>query len=265
MSGVRRLSERAEIRPWLERERPWAIYALGDLEPGMFEQCEWYMAEDSLVLIFKGLDFVPLVTIGGASGIAAVLSQALTLPQVYLNQRDEHLAAVSAFYQCDAPHRMLRMTLDEFRPAPPPADGSQIVRLGMDRLDALKAFYATSGAGDAFAPYQLETGYFHAVVLDDQIVSVAGVHLASKTYAVGPVGNVATLPAFRGRGYAAAATTAVVRALQNDGITTIGLNVETTNTSAIRIYERLGFVRYCEFTEGVGIRRGPSSPQAPAA
>ncbi|MBI5876689.1 MAG: GNAT family N-acetyltransferase [Chloroflexi bacterium] len=264
MSVVHRLTTRGEIRPWLERERPWAIYALGDLEDGMFELCEWYAARDALVLIFKGLGFVPLVTIGGADGIADVLAEAIRLPGVYLNQRDEHLAAVQAFYDCAEPHRMLRMALDDFRPAPPPADGSRIVRLGMGRLAELNALYAASNAGDAFAPYQLATGYFHAVELDGQMVSVAGVHLASRAYAAGPVGNVATLPVYRGRGYAAAATTAVVRALQNDGITTIGLNVETTNTTAIRVYERLGFVRYCEFTEGAGVRRGPSAPQASA-
>jgi len=264
MGSVRRLTARAEIRPWLERERPWAIYALGDLADGLFELCEWYTARDSLALIFKGLGFVPLVTIGGANGIADILASAITLDEVYLNQRDEHLAAVQAFYDCAAPHRMARMTLSDFRPAAPPADGSRIVRLGMDRLDEIKALYAASEAGDAFAPYQLATGYFHAVELDGQLVSVAGVHLASKTYAVGPVGNVGTLPACRGRGYAAAATTAVVRALQNDGITTIGLNVETANTTAIRVYERLGFVRYCEFTEGAGIRRRQPWPQARA-
>lgn len=254
MTIVRRLTERADILPWLERDRRWAIYALGDLEPGMFEQCEWYAACDSLVLLFKGLGFVPLVTIGGSEGIAAVLEQAVELPRVYLNQRLEHLDAVLRFYACETPHAMQRMVLEDFRPARVP-EGAQCLRLGMERLDDARALYEASGAGDAFAPYQLETGYFCGIEREGQLVSIAGVHLASRTYGVGPVGNVGTLPEFRGRGYGAAVTSAVVEALLADGIHTIGLNVEQSNRGAIRIYERLGFRTHCEFTEGVAWRR----------
>lgn len=254
MPMVRRLRERAEILPWLLREPEWALYALGDLEPGMFEQCEWYAAADSLVLIFKGLDFLPLVTIGGARGIGAVLESAVTLPRVFLNQREAHLGEVLRYYACDSPHRMHRMVLRELRPVPPP-DGTRCVHLGIERLAEVRALYEASGAGDAFADFQLATGYFFGIERDGALASVAGVHLASRAYRVGPIGNVGTLPEQRGQGYAAAATSAVVLALQADGITTIGLNVEQSNTTAIRVYERLGFVRYCAFTEGAGIRR----------
>jgi hypothetical protein len=41
---LRALTDRAEIRSPLERDRIWAAYALGDLDDGMFEQCEWYAA-----------------------------------------------------------------------------------------------------------------------------------------------------------------------------------------------------------------------------
>lgn len=42
----------------------------------------------------------------------------------------------------------------------------------------------------------------------------------------------------------------VVEALQADGIGTIILNVEQSNLGAIRVYERLGFVKYCPFIGG---------------
>src|SRR5712692_6734194 len=252
---VRTLTNRAEIRSLLERDCPWALYALGDLDDGMFEQCEWYTAADTLALLFKGLNFVPLVTLGGSAGIEAILASAVTLPVIFLNQQREHLPAIEKFYSCDDQHWMWRMVLWEFvgtrggarahGRAPLP-----VVHLDMRRLNDLRALYASDNGADAFAPYQLATGYFYGVEQGGQLVSVAGVHLASRAYRVGPVGNVFTHPAYRGRGYAAACVSAVVRALQADGITTIGLNVEQTNAGAIRVYERLGFVKYCEFVEG---------------
>ena len=122
MTGVRQLTDRAEIKAWLERDRRWAIYALGDLADGMFEQCEWYTAGDSLALIFRGLDFIPLVTVGGADGIEPILESAITLPRIFLNQRLEHLPAVMRYYECSEPHLMLRMILEKFKPIDPPAN-----------------------------------------------------------------------------------------------------------------------------------------------
>jgi RimJ/RimL family protein N-acetyltransferase len=35
------------------------------------------------------------------------------------------------------------------------------------------------------------------------------------------------------------------------GVGTVALNVAARNTAAIRVYERLGLGRYCEFVEGL--------------
>jgi predicted GNAT family acetyltransferase len=46
------------------------------------------------------------------------------------------------------------------------------------------------------------------------------------------------------------ATSAVVAELLQLGIRDVILNVNQDNATAIRIYERLGFERYCPFLEG---------------
>ena len=43
MSG---LTAKSEILGFLETDRLYAAYAIGDLEPGLFEQCEWFGAMD---------------------------------------------------------------------------------------------------------------------------------------------------------------------------------------------------------------------------
>jgi ribosomal protein S18 acetylase RimI-like enzyme len=37
-------------------------------------------------------------------------------------------------------------------------------------------------------------------------------------------------------------------------LTTIALNVSRKNDTAIRVYERLGFLRYCDYYEGLAGR-----------
>jgi predicted GNAT family acetyltransferase len=73
------------------------------------------------------------------------------------------------------------------------------------------------------------------------------------------VGNVFTHPDHRGRGYGTATTGAVVAELLQRGIRDVVINVDQENVVAVRIYERLGFERYCPFLEG------PASPSASTA
>jgi predicted GNAT family acetyltransferase len=66
---------------------------------------------------------------------------------------------------------------------------------------------------------------------------------------------VVTHPDYRGRQYATLVTGAVCAELIRRGITTVFLNVRKDNAPAIRVYEKLGFVRYGPFYEGVIERR----------
>ena len=54
------LTDKSEILAYLETDRLYAAYAIGDLEPGMFEQSTWAGAEagghlQALALCFRGL------------------------------------------------------------------------------------------------------------------------------------------------------------------------------------------------------------------
>jgi ribosomal protein S18 acetylase RimI-like enzyme len=63
------------------------------------------------------------------------------------------------------------------------------------------------------------------------------------------IGNV------RGRGRASMLTGAMVKALAGFGLRVIALGVAQANAGAIRIYERMGFVKRCEFVEGLARRK----------
>jgi predicted GNAT family acetyltransferase len=63
------------------------------------------------------------------------------------------------------------------------------------------------------------------------------------------LGNVATIPAARGRGLATAACARLCRVLLDDGIDVISLNVRADNAPAIRAYEKLGFAYAADYVE----------------
>lgn len=248
---TRELTDKTKILAYLETERLYAAYAIGDLEPGLFEQCTWAGAERAgqlcaLALYFRGLRLPAFVLMGDADGLAAVFQKLLYPERVYLTCRAEQLAMLECFYVWEERIPMWRMALEPLRFRP--VQGN-CVRLGPKHLEVLTSLYAYGGA-DAFMPAQLERGVFYGVFAEDKLVAAAGTHLVSPTYRVAAVGNVFTHPDYRGRGFGTEVTSAVVAELLQRDIADIVLNVSQDNATAIALYERLGFVRVCPFFEG---------------
>jgi GNAT superfamily N-acetyltransferase len=254
---MRPLTDKNEILSFLESDRHYAAYAIGDLEPELFAQSEWVGAEQAgglcaLALLYKGFNPPFLFLMGQPAGLATVLRLGLRQERVYLTCQEQHMPAVRAVYGTEPPIPMWRMTLQQadFRPVLSPA----VQPLSPRHTDELRRLYAQGGA-DAFTPTQLTTGVFYGVRDRGRLVAAAGTHLISPTYGMGAVGNVYTDSICRGRGFGTATTSAVVDELFRRGLRHVFLNVAQDNTTAIGIYERLGFARYCPFLEMFARRR----------
>jgi ribosomal protein S18 acetylase RimI-like enzyme len=255
MCQVRALTDKKQILAFLQQDRTYAAYAIGDLEPGLFTHCQWFGAEydgemQALALFFTGLQPPALFTMGNTGGVATILDSALQPERAYFTCRAEHLPVVEAYYDLDEIEHMFRMAIApaDFRCVPGPT-----IKLDLSHLDALRQLYRLGG-GDAFVPYQLRDGIYHGVEVGGQLVSVAGTHLVSPTFGVAAVGNIFTHPNHRRRGYGTACTSHVVEELLAQGLDVV-LNVNRENMEAIGIYERLGFRRHCPYIEVVGERK----------
>lgn len=251
-----RLTDKPQLLAYLETDRLYAAYAIGDLEPGMYEQSTWAVAArggqlGALALHFRGLTLPALFLMGDPDGLRAVLAEELCPQRAYLTCREPHLAVAREFYAWDKTDSMWRMVLHphSFHPV-----SGGAVRLTSDQTEALIALYAEDW-GEAFMPTQVTQGVFYGVYADGRLVAVAGTHLVSPTYGVAAMGNIYTHPDYRGRGYGAATTTAVADELLRMGIRDVVLNVHQENAVAVRLYERLGFQRYCPFLEGPAFAR----------
>ena len=115
---------------------------------------------------------------------------------------------------------------------------SEPVRLSMKDAEQLKELYRLSGT-PAWTPNAMNLGPFYGIVEDDgTITSVAGVHYVTP-YGT-EIGNIATHPEHRRKGYAAACLMAVVEEVLKNSELAI-LHYYADNTPAQRLYENMGF------------------------
>jgi ribosomal protein S18 acetylase RimI-like enzyme len=254
---VRRLEDKEEIFGILQQDRLYAAYAIGDLESGLFEKCQWAAAyEDgkakALCLLFKGLAPNAVFCMGESAGLAVILGSVLRPGRVFFAARPEHMPSLRAFYDLDPAETLIRMALTaaEFHP-----DEGRAVRLTSQDIHGLNTLYRMGG-GTGFASYQVSQGAFYGILRDGKIVATAGTHVISPKYGIACVGNVFTHPDYRGHGYAAACTSAVVRDVLAAGCRDVVLNVRQDNSPAIQVYTRLGFTENSRYQEACATRKG---------
>jgi RimJ/RimL family protein N-acetyltransferase len=213
------------------------------------------------VLLYRAFETPVLFTFGSPSAVGPLLDGVAGERALYLSIRPEILPLVAARWQVEPAGgvAMWRMVLNPTRFQPVPAGGAR--RLTLSDLPAVEALYADGEASgeapDFFSADMMAHGVFYG--LFDQagaLVSAAGTHLVAPEFGVAAVGNVYTRRDQRGRGLAARATSAVTAALLrfDPPLTTIALNVNQGNAAAQRVYERLGYGRYCGFYEGLATR-----------
>jgi ribosomal-protein-alanine N-acetyltransferase len=248
-------SETGPIRAILETDRPWAAYALGDLASPEWERCEWHVAPGdppALLLLYRGFAVPVLFAFGPPAAVRALLPDLDEL-EVALSVRPEIEPVVrECFAVCDDTP-MWRMLFDPARF--PGGRAGAAERLTAADLPAVRRLYADGAAQgiapDCFQAEMLHRGVFYGIREGAELTAVAGTHLVVPAESVGAVGNVYTRSDQRGRGLATRVTGAVTAELLGLGIETIVLNVDQENAPAIRVYERLGYRRYCPFLEGM--------------
>jgi ribosomal protein S18 acetylase RimI-like enzyme len=254
------LTDRVLIQAILETDRPWAAYALADLEPGYREHAVWFGAAagaPALALLYHAFARPVLLTVGEARHLRSVLDEvdrALDGPQeVYVVVRPEVLPLLQERYRVSHAQAMRRMVLDPRRYRPVVPEG--VSRLGPADLERLQRLYAdgeaTGEAPDFFRPAMLEHGVYYGVHEGDQLIAAAGTHVVAPTVSVGALGNVYARRDRRGRGLARRVTSAVTSHLLEMNLATVALNVRERNRAAIHVYEHLGFQTHCHYYEAL--------------
>jgi ribosomal protein S18 acetylase RimI-like enzyme len=95
----------------------------------------------------------------------------------------------------------------------------------------------------------VQTGFYTGIWQGGELVAASGIHVVSVSEGVAALGNVTSLPALRGQGLARSSCARLIRAMHEQGIGHIGLNVSASNAAAIKLYQNLGFTTVAEYDE----------------
>ncbi|MCC7363609.1 MAG: GNAT family N-acetyltransferase [Dehalococcoidia bacterium] len=256
---VQPLHDRDHIRSLLRPRVEYTAYALGQLEPGLFERTKWFWARGDtgtgLVLHSRGgLGDATFVT-GDTDAIAAALSIHPGPANTYATCQPQHLDVLQDVYRLSNQQPMIRMAVRRERFAPV-ATTATVVLSGVD-IRRINALYGSEGGPSYYVPEHIDAGVYRGVVTEGRLVAIAGTHVVSRHEGVAVVGNVFTHPAYRGHGFATVATSAVTEALLRycDDVV---LTVDPRNTPAVRAYQRLGYTEVCQLVEASAARRDAS-------
>ena len=94
----------------------------------------------------------------------------------------------------------------------------------------------------------LKTKQYFGIRKNGRLVSVAGIHVYSPEYKVAALGNIATDPSHRNKGYGRRAAAKTCQSLLKR-VSHVGLNVKADNEPAISCYRRLGFETVASYGE----------------
>ena len=253
--------DREDCIRWLAHNPIHRLMLLGDLYPPLIDVSELYVATEEGEIVGAGSLF------RGFPIPSVIVTEDNLLVQIALLQRmNKFLEAEWLTISSSASSSIFRQfgkqiyshTEHQMLLRKPISTQEKPARLiHKEDIDLLDQFYNEHRA-EAWTPLMFEMGPYYGVWCCNQLVSVAGVHFV--TPFIAQIGNVFTHPEFRRRGYATAATVGVTEHLRRMGVQSISLFVVARNISAIRIYERLGFVKERELTLAHYVSTGEFTP-----
>jgi ribosomal protein S18 acetylase RimI-like enzyme len=256
---VQPLRDAAKIRELLVPRVEYTAYALGQLEPALFPRTRWFWARGAtgtgLVLHSRGGLGDATFVMGDPDAVAAILLIQPGNAHTYATCQPQHLDALKQVYRLANQQPMIRMSVsaDRFEHAL----RVPTTLLGGVDIRRINSLYGSEGGPSYYVPEHIDAGMYRGVVNEGRLVAIAGTHVVSRQERVAVVGNVFTHPAYRGHGFATAATSAVTEDLLTC-CDTVVLTVDPNNTPAVSAYRRLGYREICQLVEASAARKDPS-------
>lgn len=242
---IRELHDRSTIRELLNTERNYSAYALGQLDTSLFEKTQWFSLTNEtnkkigFVMHSKGGLGEATMTLGDPYAIEKILRVHPGPALTYMSCQPKHLEAIQKTHHLFSQQEMLRLTVDRenFRPD---HENVQIKLSGLD-VHRINQLYGAEGRPTYYQAAHIDEGVYYGITNQGQLTAIAGTHIVSKEEQIAVVGNVYTLPRYRGQGLATAVTSSTTEELLKF-CTTVVLTVDPKNVPALAAYKHLGYL-----------------------
>ena len=240
------LHSKPEILKFLMTSSELQVYSIGDLDDFFWPKTIWYSLKEgdeikSIILLYVGMATPTLLAIYD-KGFESTHQLLQRLKSMLPNKFYAHLSPnlIDVFgkqniIESYGPHYKMALK----RIALSIAD-KNIKRLSVKDIPIINEFYATAYPDNWFDKRMLETQKYFGYFAENKLVGVAGIHVYSEEYKVAALGNIATLPEFRGRQIGYMLTSQLCLDLK-ESVNYIGLNVKSDNIAAISCYRKVGF------------------------
>lgn len=237
-----------------------AIHTYGIIDVVQFWETSRWWVRDRGAVGLVGLPRVPDQVVYAVSAVHAAATLALLIDLV--DDLPDRFAATGPSGMAErlaATHTANRVApyvkMQLIRPDRLPDPGSGVRLLEPADGDACTALLEqTSGSPEFFRHDLLGTGRHTGIFDGDALVAMAGTHVIDTEQGLAAIGNVNTLPEYRGRGLARRVVAALARRLREE-VDIVALNVARDNAPARNLYEGLGFLPLMEYQEAELVRR----------
>jgi len=245
------LSNKKEIETFLRKHTSLFLYHIGDLDDFYYSFTNWYGLKlenilKAIILIYEAVNppvILALSTENEISFLKDLLKSCINiLPDefyTHLTPGTEEVLNKKYYLSPKGEHYKMVLKSKNYLND---IDTSEVISLNKDNHEELKSLYEIAYADNFFDPRMLETGMYYGIKKNNQLISIAGIHVYSKEFKVASLGNITTHPDYRNNGYGTAATAKLCEELFKN-VDIVGLNVDTNNLSAIRSYEKIGFLK----------------------
>jgi len=249
------LHDKKTIEQFLRNNTGLHIYSLGDLDDFFWSYTTWYAltvnhTPQAIILLYTGLTLPTLLALSDQPTLMSDLLESIIpiLPCKFYAHFSPGLEnVIQDSHKLESHGEHYKMALKDFS-AVKNVDCSPVIRLSKSDLNDIIQLYKVSYPGNWFYQRMLETNQYFGIRKDGNLVSIAGVHVYSKTYRVAALGNITTHPSWRRKGYGKLVTARLCQSL-SENVDCIGLNVKADNHSAISCYQKLGFEIIASFGE----------------
>ena len=256
-SPLRVPSGKEEIEALLRHEQAFAAPFFKFLETPYYARSRWRLTgNDSSSGLYMEAPIdggTPSIYFQGDADATQEMLNHLDIPRYsYLSCFDHQLPVLNQHFFMKSLQHLSRMRVSGQTFSG--VQTSRAVSVGADRLSSINDLYGVdSGAWVTFR--QVSDGIYYGIWDEGRLVSIAGTQSSSRPYGIAMVANVLTHPAYRGLGYATECVGALTQRLLED-LDMVVLNVDPKNSSAMHVYQKLGYQEAGAMAEAWAVWKG---------